>query len=51
MVDSRMALNSLLTSSIDNFIPGMKGSSLLNYTEFLDYLKDKDTGKIIGAKL
>lgn len=50
MIDSRMALNSLLTASIDNFIPGMKGASLLNYTEFVDYVKNDD-GKIVGAKL
>lgn len=50
MIDSRMALNALLTASIDNFIPGMKGANLLNYTEFVDFLKD-DTGKIIGAEL
>lgn len=50
MIDSRMNLNSLLTSTIDKFIPGMKGATLANYVEFKDFLKDQD-GKIIGAKL
>ena len=50
MIDSRMNLNTLLTSSIEGYIPGMKGSNLANYTEFLDFLKD-DQGKIVGAKV
>lgn len=50
MIDSRMNLNCLFTSSIEKFIPGMKGSTLANYVEFKDYIKDKD-GKITGAKL
>ena len=50
MMDGRMAINSILTSSIDSYIPGMKGTTLANYVEFRDYVKDKD-GKIIGAKL
>jgi hypothetical protein len=44
MIDSRMGMNTLLTSSIDEFIPGMKGSILANYTEFVDYIKKE--GKI-----
>ena len=48
MHDSRMNLNTLFTSTIDEYIPGMKGSTLANYVEFKDYLKD-DQGKIIGA--
>jgi len=50
MNDSRMAINSLFTSSIDSYIPGMKGATLANYVEFRDYVKDAD-GKIVGAKL
>lgn len=45
-----MAINSLLTSSIDQYIPGMKGATLANYVEFKSYIKDAD-GKICGAKL
>ena len=50
MNDSRMCMNSLLTSSIDKFAPGMKGSTLANYVEFKDYIKSAD-GKIEGAVL
>ena len=50
MIDGRMAINSLLTASIDGYIPGMKGATLANYVEFQDYVKD-EAGKIIGAKL
>jgi len=48
MHDSRMNLNTLFTSAVDNYIPGMKGATLANYVEFLDFIKD-DQGKIIGA--
>jgi len=50
MIDGRMAINSLFTSTIDSYIPGMKGATLANYVEFRDYVKDAD-GKIVGAKL
>lgn len=50
MMDGRMAINSLLTSTVDQFVPGMKGATLANYVEFRDYLKDSE-GKIVGAKL
>jgi hypothetical protein len=45
-----MNLNCLFTASIEEFYPGMKGATLANYCEFIDYLKNED-GKIIGAKL
>jgi len=48
MHDSRMNLNTLLTSTIDEYIPGMKGSTIANYVEFKNFIKD-DQGKIIGA--
>ena len=50
MLDSRMCLHALLTSSIDDFHTGQKGSTLANYTEFLDFTKD-EAGKINGAVL
>lgn len=50
MIDSRMNINSLLTASIDKFIPGMKGATLANYVEFKDFIKNEE-GKITGAKL
>jgi hypothetical protein len=48
MHDSRMNLNSLFTSTIDDYIPGMKGATIANYVEFKSFLKD-ESGKIIGA--
>ena len=48
MHDSRMNLNTLLTSAVDEYIPGMKGATLANYVEFIEYIKDEQ-GKIIGA--
>jgi len=48
MNDSRMNIISLVTSSIDEYINGMKGATICNYIEFVEYIKDKD-GKIIGA--
>jgi glycerol-3-phosphate dehydrogenase len=45
-----MNFNTLLTASIDSFIPGQKGATLANYVEFRDFLKD-ETGKIIGGVL
>jgi glycerol-3-phosphate dehydrogenase len=48
MHDSRMNLNSLLTSTIDDYIPGMKGSTIANYVEFKRFLKN-EAGQIVGA--
>jgi glycerol-3-phosphate dehydrogenase len=50
MMDGRMNLHALLTSSIDSFIPGMKGATLANYVEFSDFIKNPE-GKIEGAVL
>lgn len=49
MVDSRMNLNCLFTSSIDKYHPGMQGATLANYVQFVDFIKED--GKIVGAKL
>ncbi len=43
-----MNLNTLLTATIDKYIPGMKGANMANYTEFVDFIKNSD-GKIEGA--
>ena len=48
MHDSRMNLNSLLTSTLDDYIPGMKGATIANYVEFKSFMKD-EAGKIVGA--
>jgi len=50
MMDSRLNMITLLTSTIDKFIPGMKGANIANYTEFVDFIKN-DQGKIEGAIL
>ena len=49
MVDSRMNLNSLFTATKDQYVPGMKGISLANYTQFKEFIFDD--GKITGAKV
>jgi len=51
MNDSRMNLHSLLTSSVDKFIPGMKGTTLANYCEVKQLVKNETTGKVEGAVL
>jgi len=52
MIDSRMAINSLLTATIDDYIPDMKGITLANYVEFKDFTTSGDAeGPISGAKL
>jgi glycerol-3-phosphate dehydrogenase len=44
-------MQTLMTCSIDNFVPGQKGTVLGNYIEFRDFLKNETTGKIEGAIL
>ena len=43
-----MNLNTLFTAAVDNYHPGMKGATLANYVEFVDFIKDSE-GKITGA--
>ena len=50
MVDSRMCLNSLLTTSVDKYNPGQRGATLANYMELQSLVKNED-GKIVGAIL
>jgi hypothetical protein len=33
-------LNTLFTAAVDGYISGMKGATLANYVEFLDFIKD-----------
>ena len=49
-LDSRLNVNALLTASINDYIPGMKGATLANYVEFKDFIKNS-SGKIEGAIL
>lgn len=39
-----------MTSTIDHYVPGMKGTNIANYIEFVDFIKNAD-GKIVGAVL
>ena len=48
MSDSRMCLNTLFTAAVSDYIPGMQGATLANYTEMLSFTKNAD-GKITGA--
>ena len=50
MMDGRMCLNTLFTSSISKYTSQMNGASIANYTEFVSFIKDKD-GKIKGARV
>ena len=44
-----MNLNSLFTATKDQYVRGMKGISLANYTEFEEFIFED--GKITGAKV
>jgi glycerol-3-phosphate dehydrogenase len=46
--DTRQCLLSILTSSIDKYDLGFKGSNIANYVTFEGFVKD-ESGKIIGA--
>ena len=48
MSDSRMNLQALFTSAVDDYIPGMKGSTLANYVEMTDFTKDAN-GRVTGV--
>jgi glycerol-3-phosphate dehydrogenase len=47
MIDSRMDLLTLFTSSIDQYHEGFEGSTIANYVEFKEFIKDN--GKIVGV--
>jgi len=49
MDDTRMCLDALLTSTIDGYVEGMKGSNILNYCKFEEFIKDEETGMILGG--
>lgn len=50
MNDTRMNMDTILTSTLDNYKPNFVGANILNYTKFIDFIKDS-TGHITGAKL
>lgn len=43
-----MNLNTLFTAAVDGYHPGMKGATLANYVEFLEFTKD-EAGRITGG--
>jgi glycerol-3-phosphate dehydrogenase len=43
-----MCLNTLFTASVNDFIPGMHGATLCNYTEMTSF-SFNENGKINGA--
>ena len=49
MDDSRLLMETLLTSTVDGYKSGMKGANILNYAQFSGFLKDPD-GKIVGVE-
>lgn len=49
MDDSRLLMETMLTASQTDYIPGMKGANILNYARFDEFVKD-EKGKIIGIK-
>jgi len=40
MNDARLCLDTILTATLDGYVPGMKGANVLNYTKFVDFIKD-----------
>ncbi|EDO07660.1 putative FAD-dependent glycerol-3-phosphate dehydrogenase [Babesia bovis T2Bo] len=48
--DSRTNLLMALTSTIDNYVPGQVGATVVNHTEVVELLKDSE-GKVCGAKV
>uniref|UniRef100_A0A8C9H5F0 Glycerol-3-phosphate dehydrogenase n=1 Tax=Piliocolobus tephrosceles TaxID=591936 RepID=A0A8C9H5F0_9PRIM len=48
--DTRMNLYIILTSAIDNYVPGQVGATVCNYTEVVEFIKDEDTKNVIGVK-
>uniref|UniRef100_A0A8C9LJ85 glycerol-3-phosphate dehydrogenase n=1 Tax=Piliocolobus tephrosceles TaxID=591936 RepID=A0A8C9LJ85_9PRIM len=48
--DTRMNLFLILTSAMDNYVPGQVGATVCNYTEVVDFIKDEDTKNVIGVK-
>ena len=50
MNDTRMNMDTILTSTINGYQKGLVGSNAVNYMRFESFLKDEE-GKIIGANL
>ncbi|SCO67057.1 FAD-dependent glycerol-3-phosphate dehydrogenase, putative [Plasmodium vivax] len=48
--DSRMNLNLILTSAMENYVPGQVGATVCNHVEVVGFLKDDDGRKIVGVR-
>lgn len=48
--DTRMNMDTILTSTLENYQKGFRNSNALNYVRFENFIKD-ETGKIIGAEV
>ncbi|UKJ88649.1 FAD-dependent glycerol-3-phosphate dehydrogenase [Theileria orientalis] len=47
--DSRTNLMMALTSTVNNYVPGQKGSTVCNYVKVKKILRDESTDKVVGA--
>eukprot|EP00335_Anophryoides_haemophila_P000191 CAMPEP_0204821282 /NCGR_PEP_ID=MMETSP1018-20131115/6692_1 /ASSEMBLY_ACC=CAM_ASM_000518 /TAXON_ID=46462 /ORGANISM="Anophryoides haemophila, Strain AH6" /LENGTH=53 /DNA_ID=CAMNT_0051925429 /DNA_START=39 /DNA_END=200 /DNA_ORIENTATION=+ len=45
-----MNIDLLLTATIDDYIPNMKGGNILNYAEVTDLLKNSENNEIEGVE-
>ncbi|EUD65702.1 glycerol-3-phosphate dehydrogenase [Plasmodium inui San Antonio 1] len=48
--DSRMNLNLILTSAMENYVPGQVGATVCNHMEVMGFIKDDDGKKIVGVR-
>ena len=50
MNDTRMNMDTILTSTVDKYQKGFTGANVINYMSFENFIKDEE-GKIVGADL
>ncbi|KJP89728.1 hypothetical protein AK88_00688 [Plasmodium fragile] len=48
--DSRMNLNLILTSTMENYVPGQVGATVCNHMEVVGFIRDGDGKKIVGVR-
>ncbi|SBS83102.1 FAD-dependent glycerol-3-phosphate dehydrogenase, putative [Plasmodium ovale curtisi] len=48
--DTRMNINLVLTSAIDNYVPGQIGATICNHMEVTNFIKDDSNLKIVGVR-
>ncbi|SBT79406.1 FAD-dependent glycerol-3-phosphate dehydrogenase, putative [Plasmodium malariae] len=49
--DSRMNINLILTSAMDEYVPGQIGATICNHMEVIGFIKHEQSQKIIGVKV